>query len=57
MQLTLETLENIDGRKKLRGQLVDVKNETIVVMANNKEWTIPYSSIRRAKLVDIDEIR
>ena len=56
-EVRLETLENIDGRKKLRGQLVDVKNETIVVMANNKEWTIPYSSIRRAKLVDIDEIR
>ncbi len=47
----IETIAAIDGRKRFRGSLGKVEDNTIIIIIDNEEWAIPYSSVRRAKLV------
>ena len=51
----IETLIAIEGRKRFRGRLRDVKDSTIVISVDCGDLCIPYSSVRRAKLLVRDE--
>ncbi len=52
----VETAVPLDGRKKFRGRLGGVDGENILLSADNDEWVIPFSAIRRAKLMLTDEL-
>ena len=51
----IETLIAIDGRKRFRGRLRDVKDNTIIISVDCRDRCIPYSSVRRAKLLISDD--
>ena len=47
----IETLELIDGRKRFRGRLSVIQGGSVSISKDGVDWTIPFSSIRRAKLL------
>ena len=52
----IETLVPIDGRKRFRGTITGVQDETILFLFEEKEMRIPFSHISKAKLVLTDEL-
>ena len=53
----IETDEAVDGRKRFRGKIVSVKENNIInFVMNNKEYSIPFDVITKAKLVLTDEL-
>lgn len=54
----LETAEPIDGRKRFRGRLVDVKDGAVQVELDTTQQTvaIPIDALREAKLVLTDDL-
>ena len=47
----IETSELIDGRKRFRGRLSVIQGGSVRISKDGVDWTIPFSSIRRAKLL------
>ena len=47
----IETLELIDGRKRFRGRLSVIQTGSVTISKDGMDWTIPFPSIRRAKLL------
>jgi len=47
----IETSELIDGRKRFRGRLSVIQGGSVSISKDGVDWTIPFSSIRRAKLL------
>ena len=56
LEVRIETKAAIDGRKKFRGRLERVEEKTIRILIDGEGWGIPYSSVRRAKLVVLDDV-
>ena len=52
----LETLVPIDSRKRFRGKITGVQNENVLFLFEEKEMSIPFSHISKAKLVLTDEL-
>jgi len=54
----LETVEPIDGRKRFRGRLVEVKDGAVQVELDTTQQTvaIPFDVLREAKLVLTDDL-
>jgi len=47
----IETSELIDGRKRFRGRLSVIQGGSVTISNDGMDWTIPFPSIRRAKLL------
>ncbi len=58
----IELVQMIDGRKRFRGKLLGVENDTVKINRDNaaageqKEFVLPLNSIAEAKLVLTDEL-
>ena len=52
----IETFEAVDGRKRFGGRLSSVEGETITIEVDGTGMSIPYSFVRRAKLVFTDDM-
>ena len=51
-KVQLRTAGAIDGRKRFRGELVDVDDRNVTVRTDGGEVDIPYDSIVRGNLID-----
>ena len=53
----IETSDAIDGRKRFKGKIIALnKDNSISFSMDDKEYSIPYESISKAKLVLTDEL-
>ena len=53
----IETSETIDGRKRFKGKIITLKEDnTISFSMEDKEYSIPFDSVAKAKLVLTDEL-
>lgn len=53
----IETSDSIDGRKRFKGKIVSVKDDnTISFLMDEKEYSIPFDAVSKAKLVLTDEL-
>lgn len=53
----IETNEAIDGRKRFKGKIIALdKNNAISFAMDDKEYTIPFDVVAKAKLVLTDEL-
>ena len=53
----IETSEAIEGRKRFKGKIIALKEDnTISFSMDDKEYSIPYDSVAKAKLVLTDEL-
>ena len=53
----VETSDSIDGRKRFKGKIVALKDDnTILFLMDEKEYSIPFDSVSKAKLVLTDEL-
>ena len=53
----VETSDSIDGRKRFKGKIVALKNDnTVLFLMDEKEYSIPFDSVSKAKLVLTDEL-
>ncbi len=52
----VETDTEIEKRKRFKGRIVRVENDNIILLMDDKEWTIPFSAVAKAKLLLTDEL-
>lgn len=52
----IETDVEIEKRKRFKGRIIRVDNNTIVFLMDDKEWMIPYDAVSKAKLLLTDEL-
>ena len=53
----IETTETIDGRKRFKGKIISLDaNNNICFLMDDKEYSIPFESVSKAKLVLTDEL-
>ncbi len=52
----IETDIEIEKRKRFKGRIIRVDNDTIVFLMDDKEWMIPYDAVSKAKLLLTDEL-
>ena len=53
----IETSDSIDGRKRFKGKIIALKDDnTILFLMDEKEYSIPFDSVSKAKLVLTDEL-
>lgn len=52
----IETDVEIEKRKRFKGRIIRVDNDTIVFLMDDKEWMIPYDAVSKAKLLLTDEL-
>lgn len=52
----VETARAVDGRKRFRGRLAGVNDETVLVLCDGAEVRIPFEDVVRAKLILTDEL-
>ena len=52
----IETDVEIEKRKRFKGRIIRVDNDTIVFLMGDKEWMIPYDAVSKAKLLLTDEL-
>ena len=52
----IETDTSIDNRKRFKGRILRVENKNIIFYMDDKEWTIPYDAVSKAKLLLTDEL-
>lgn len=52
----VETDTEIEKRKRFKGRIVRVENDNIILLMDDKEWTIPFSAVTKAKLLLTDEL-
>lgn len=56
-QAKLETTEIVDGRKRIKGQILDVDASNHVhILMDNKEYVVDFANIAKAKLVFDDAL-
>ncbi|HET8652208.1 MAG TPA: hypothetical protein VFM13_06520 [Gaiellaceae bacterium] len=51
---SLRTADEIDGRRRFKGEVVDAGPESIRLSADGTEYEIPYGSVVRANLIEED---
>lgn len=51
---SLRTADDIAGRRKFRGEVVDAGTQSVRLSAEGKEYEIPYDSVVRANLIEED---
>ena len=51
---SLRTADEIAGRRKFKGEVVDAGTQSIRLSAEGKEYEIPYDSVVRANLIEED---
>jgi ribosome maturation factor RimP len=51
-RVALRTADDIDGRRKFKGEVVDTSPKGIRVAADGNEYEIPYESIVRGNLIE-----
>ena len=52
----IETDTPINNRKRFKGRILRVENNNIIFYMDDKEWTIPYDTVSKAKLLLTDEL-
>ncbi|MBE6454394.1 MAG: ribosome maturation factor RimP [Alphaproteobacteria bacterium] len=53
----VETSDTVDGRKRFKGKIISLEpNNNIKIMMDDKEYSIPFESVSKAKLVLTDEL-
>ena len=52
----IEMTEPIDGRKRLRGQVLGVENGKVRISADDGSAVVPFETIKKAKLILTDEL-
>ena len=53
----VETSDSIDGRKRFKGKIIALKDDnTILFLMDEKEYSIPFDSVSKAKLILTDEL-
>ena len=53
----IETSDSIDGRKRFKGKILELNQDnTIKFSMDEKEYSIPFDSVSKAKLVLTDEL-
>ncbi|MBQ8785757.1 MAG: ribosome maturation factor RimP [Alphaproteobacteria bacterium] len=52
----IETDVEIEKRKRFKGRIIRVDGEDIIFLMDDKEWTIPYDAVSKAKLLLTDEL-
>lgn len=53
----VETSDTVDGRKRFKGKIISLEpNNNIKIMMDDKEYSIPFESVNKAKLVLTDEL-
>ena len=52
----IETDTEIEKRKRFKGRIIRVDGEDIIFLMDDKEWTIPYDAVSKAKLLLTDEL-
>lgn len=55
-EIKLECWRPLDGRRRFRGVILGTKDELITLAFDNSEVQIPYSHVKRAKLVMTDAL-
>ena len=56
-EVKIETDTVVEGRKRFKGKIITLKDDdTIVFLMDEKEYSIPYHSVSKAKLVLTDEL-
>jgi ribosome maturation factor RimP len=51
-RVALRTSQDIDGRKRFKGDIVEATPQAVRVSANGTEYEIPYDSIVRGNLIE-----
>lgn len=53
----IETSDSIDGRKRFKGKIISLKEDNSIIFSmEDKEYSIPFTSVAKAKLVLTDEL-
>ena len=52
----VETDTEIEKRKRFKGRIVRVDNNNIILLMDDKEWSIPFDAVAKAKLLLTDEL-
>ena len=53
----IETSDSVDGRKRFKGKIISInENNTICFLMDDKEYSIPFDSVNKAKLILTDEL-
>lgn len=52
----IETSEKVDERKRFKGKILKADDNKVLLDASDKQYTIPYALINKAKLVITDEL-
>lgn len=52
----IETEEKVESRKRFKGKITNIVDNNIILTAEDKEYTIPFTAINKAKLVLTDEL-
>ena len=47
----IELKEPIEGRRRFRGHLVEVRGDEVVIEVDKRQWTLPLGQVRKARLV------
>lgn len=54
--IKLETEEKVENRKRFKGKIAKVADQNVILSAEDAEYTIPFATISKAKLVITDEL-
>lgn len=52
----IETDVEVEKRKRFKGRIVRVENDTVIFEMDGREWNIPYEAVAKAKLLLTDEL-
>lgn len=52
----IETSDIVEERKRFKGKILSTNDKSVVILMDGIEYTIPYTSINKAKLVLTDEL-
>lgn len=55
-QAKLELSDPIEGRKRFQGVLLGVDGENISCQCEGQEWVLPFSGVKKARLILTDEL-
>ena len=55
-EVKLETEDKVENRKRFRGKIIQVNDDSVVLTMEDIQYTIPFDLITKAKLVITDEL-
>lgn len=55
-EIKLETEDKVENRKRFKGKITHVDNQSVTLLMEETEYTIPFAVISKAKLVVTDEL-